>query len=45
MEGGAMAQSIVNHAEIVEHQIDRIELKLHGYTGRMSAGFEKGQGE
>jgi hypothetical protein len=40
MEGGAMAQVVVNHAEIVEHQIDRIELKLHGYVGMIKAAFD-----
>jgi hypothetical protein len=40
MEGGPMAQAIVDHAEILEHQIDRIELQLHGYKVRVNNGCE-----
>jgi len=40
MEGGPMAQAIVDHAEILEHQIDRIELQLHGDKVKVNNGCE-----
>jgi hypothetical protein len=35
-----MAQAIVDHAKILEHQIDRIDLQLHGYKVRVNNGYE-----